>query len=183
MGSIGSGRRNQGGKATTGNHWALDVRQLQRDDLLIHGRSFGLNWMRNGKPVVSITVQTEADSVILNYRHQRGGEWKSEKYPVRLEWTGCTFGGRRAWFLCPAQGCGRRVAILYSGGIFACRHCYKLAYACQRQSADDRAMRRADNIRQQLGWGAGIANPKGGKPKGMHWATFERLTAKQTSFA
>ncbi len=23
----------------------------------------------------------------------------------------------------PARGCGRRVAILYSGGIFACRHC------------------------------------------------------------
>jgi len=118
------------------------------------------------------------------YRHQRGdGEWKSENYPVRVEWTGCTFGGRRAWFLCPAQGCGRRVAILYSGGIFACRHCYKLAYACQRENADDRAMRRADNVRQQLGWGAGIANPKGGKPKGMHWATFARLSAKQDAFA
>jgi hypothetical protein len=23
-----------------------------------------------------------------------------------------------------------------------------------------------------LGWGAGIANPEGGKPKGMHWRTF-----------
>ena len=25
------------------------------------------------------------------------------------------------------------------------------------------------------GWGAGIANPEGGKPKGMHWRTFRRL--------
>jgi hypothetical protein len=106
------------------------------------------------------------------------------EYPVRLEWTDCTMGGRRVWFLCSAAGCGRRVAILYLGGagIFACRHCYRLAYACQREAADDRAMRRADNIRERLGWQAGIANPRGGKPKGMHWRTFERLTAEHDAF-
>jgi hypothetical protein len=49
------------------------------------------------------------------------------EYPVRLEWTGCNLGGRRAWFLCPAQGYGRRVAILFRGSIFACRHCHKTA--------------------------------------------------------
>ncbi len=36
---------------------------------------------------------------------------------------------------------------------------------------------RADTIRKRLGWGAGILNGNGGKPKGMHWATFERLQA------
>ncbi|HNC53469.1 MAG TPA: hypothetical protein PLO14_14745, partial [Accumulibacter sp.] len=36
---------------------------------------------------------------------------------------------------------------------------------------------RAEKIRRRLGWPAGIANPSGGKPKGMHWRTFERLTA------
>ena len=93
---------------------------------------------------------------------------------------GCTLGGRRAWLLCPAQGCGRRVALLYIGGagIFACRHCYKLAYQCQRETDDDRAMRRADNIRRRLGWEAGIATPEGDKPKGMHWRTYERLVAQ-----
>ena len=30
-----------------------------------------------------------------------------------------------AAFICPAAGCGRRVAILYGGGNFACRHCYQ----------------------------------------------------------
>ncbi len=28
-----------------------------------------------------------------------------------------------------------------------------------------------------LGWDAGILNLPGGKPKGMHWRTFERLQA------
>ncbi|MBU1665653.1 MAG: hypothetical protein KKG92_09650 [Gammaproteobacteria bacterium] len=77
------------------------------------------------------------------------------------------------------------MALLYLGsaGIFACRHCYKLAYACQRETADDRAMRRADAIRRRLGWDAGIANPEGDKPKGMHWRTFEQLKARHDYFA
>lgn len=44
-------------------------------------------------------------------------------------------------------------------------------------------MRRAGNIRERLGWQAGIANPNGGKPKGMHWRTFNRLTAEYLGFA
>ena len=110
----------------------------------------------------------------------RGDDLQAREYPVRLEWTACTLGGRRAWFLCPADGCGRRVALLYLGGagIFACRHCYRLAYACQRETADHRAMRRADSIRERLGWQAGILNVNGGKPRGMHWRTFNRLTAE-----
>ena len=112
----------------------------------------------------------------------RGCEWKDELYPVRLDWSPCTYGGRRAWFLCLAAGCGRRVAILYRGGIFACRHCYRLAYPCQREIDDDRAARRADTIRRRLGWEPGILNDEGGKPKGMHWRTFERLHAEQNDF-
>ena len=91
------------------------------------------------------------------YRHNSGGsDWQPMDYPVRLDWTDCTLGGRRAWLLCPERGCGRRVALLYIGGsgIFACRHCYKLAYASQRETPDDRAVRRADRIRDRLGWEA-----------------------------
>jgi hypothetical protein len=123
--------------------------------------------------------------VTLIYRHKSGGnDWQPMDYPVRLEWTACTLGGRRAWFRCPANGCGRRVALLYLGGagIFACRHCYRLAYACQRETADDRAARRADSIRERLGWQAGILNLNGGRPKGMHWRTFNRLTAEHDAF-
>lgn len=185
MSGWGSGR-GQHGRVTTNDMRALDVRRLQRDGLLTPGQYFGWNWYRNNEKVSSIFVLTEADRVVLKYQHQsRGGPWQPMEYPVRLNWTDCTLGGRRAWFICPAEGCGRRVALLYIGGagIFACRHCYKLAYACQRETADDRAMRRADTIRRRLGWGAGIANPEGDKPKGMHWRTYERLKAEYAAFA
>ena len=65
------------------------------------------------------------------------------------------------------------MAILYGGGIFACRHCYRLAYPSQRANWDDRAARRADRIRDKPGWEPGILNGNGWKPKGMHWNTFE----------
>lgn len=184
MGGIGSGRRYQGGKDTTSDMRALDIRRLQRDGLLTPGGAFGWNWRRGGETVASIQIRTEAERVILNYRSRsNGGEWQPMEYPVYLDWTACNLGGRRAWFLCPVQGCGRRVAILYGGSVFACRHCHKLAYECQRETDDDRAMRRADTIRRRLGWVAGIANAEGDKPKGMHWRTFERLKAEHDAFA
>jgi len=183
MGGFGSGRRQQG-KDTTSDMQSLDIRRLQRDGLLMPGRAFNWNWSSNGKEVASIQMRTEVDCVIFNYRSRsNGGVWHPMEYPVYLEWTGCNLGGRRAWFLCPSQGCCRRVAILYGGSVFSCRHCHKLAYQCQRETDDDRAMRRAGTIRRRLGWVAGIANPKGGKPKGMHWRTFERLKAEHDAFA
>lgn len=179
MGGVGSGRRYQGGKETTDDMRALDIRRLHREGLLTPGRAFGWQWTRGGNEVASIQIRTESDRVILGYRTQRnGGEWRPMEYSVYLAWTDCNLGGRRPWFLCPAQGCGRRVAILYGGSIFACRHCHKLAYECQRETDDDRAARRANTIRRRLGWEPGIFNPSGWKPKGMHWRTFERLKAE-----
>jgi hypothetical protein len=114
----------------------------------------------------------------LTYNHQANGSstWESLDYPVRLETTHCHYGGVRYWFICPADGCGRRVAILYSADkYFACRHCYQLAYQSQREASNDRASRRANKIRDKLEWERGILNPIGWKPKGMHWKTFNRL--------
>lgn len=182
MGGFGSGH-GQRGKDTTSNMRLLDIRRLQRDGLLTSGRAFGWNWTRNGKEVASIQMRTEVDRVILNYRSRsNGGEWQSMEYPVYLDWTSCNLGGRRAWFLCPARGCGRRVAILYGGAVFACRHCHKLVYACQRETEDDRAARRANSIRRRLGWEAGIFNSEGGKPKGMHRRTFHLLKSRHDAF-
>ena len=180
MGGMGSGRRDQGGKDTTDDCHILDVRLFQRDGVLVAGRSFTTNRMRNGKAVASIQMRSEADRVILDYRHQRGGgEWKSQNYPVQIEWTPCNYGGTRAWFRCPANGCGRRVAKLYLGGsIFACRHCYQLVYSCQRENFEDRATRQADKIHDRLKWEPGILNGHGIKPKEMHWRTYQRLTMK-----
>jgi hypothetical protein len=40
----------------------------------------------------------------------------------------------------------------------------------------NRTMRRADRLRERLGWQPGIINPNGDKPKWMRWQTFDRLT-------
>ncbi len=52
---------------------------------------------------------------------------------AQLVWTPCNFGGFRPWFVCPGEGCGRRVAILYGPGQgqMLCRHCRNLNYASQ----------------------------------------------------
>ena len=186
MGGMGSGRHwHYGAKDTTSDYRTLDVRRWKRDGLLNANQSFGWQWSRDGEVFASIRVRTETEQVVLTYRHRSQGEeeWQDESYHVYLDWTLCHLGGERPWFLCPARGCGRRVAILYGGGIFACRHCYQLAYPSQREVAYDRAARQADKIRERLGWEQGILNPKGWeKPKGMHWRTFERLNKEHDRF-
>jgi Protein of unknown function (DUF3489) len=102
----------------------------------------GWKWTRDGETVASIQMRAEQDRVILIYRHRSGGgDWEDEQYPVHIVHTPCNIGGERPWFICPTVGCGRRVAILYGGGIFACRHCYQLAYASAREYVCDRAAR------------------------------------------
>lgn len=177
MGGFGSGT--SGGKRCTDDMCSLDVRRIHREGLLAPGRFSTWLWSHNGQPTATICFRAEEDRLVLSYNirntHQVGGEWEAMNYPVLLDWTSCGFGGWRVWWRCPAQGCGRRVAVLYGGRVFACRRCNRLAYRSQRERQDDRAARRADRIRRRLGWDAGILNPNGPKPKGMHWRTFERL--------
>lgn len=185
MGGLGSGRqgRQSGAKQTTDRCHSLDIRHWQREGLLQPEQAFVWRCMRG--EAVAISVRAEPDRLILTYQHQQGKDsWVHRQYPVRLNWTPCTLGGRRAWFECPGAGCGRRVAILYlaGAGMFSCRHCHQLVYACQREGADDRAARRAGKIRTILRWPPGILSGHGLKPRGMHWRTFWRLLAQQSAF-
>jgi len=184
MGGMGSGKKFYlGAKNTTENYRSIDVRHWQRNGLLAPYQTFWLRWTRDSEVVASISVNTKPGRVILTYRHRKDSEdWSNKNYTVYLDWTLCNFGGKRPWFLCPAPRCSRRVATLYVGCIFACRHCYQLAYQSQRETYDDRAARRANKIREKLDWKPGILNEIGWKPKGMHWSTFEQLTAKHNAF-
>lgn len=161
-------------KSTTSDYRQLDIRVLQRKGFLRPCGWTSLYWSSNGEVVGSIGICAEFDRVILKYKHQRYEEdWKSEEYTVSLDRTRCNYGGERIWFLCPAQGCSRRVAVLYGGSIFACRHCLQLAYDSQRETAYSRALSRAQAIRVKLG-----GHPAGDfpdKPKGMHWQTYNRF--------
>ena len=48
--------------------------------------------------------------------------------------------------------CGRKVTKLYAGGrLFACRHCYDLAYYSQQESLRERGLFKSQKIRMDLG--------------------------------
>lgn len=162
------------GRDCTSDMLQLDVRHLHRAGLLNPGR-YVLQWKRGSDVLASIDLTTLADCVRFTYRHNSdgGAQWQDTHALARLQRTPCHLGGYRAWWLCPR--CGRRVAILYAGETPACRHCYRLAYPSERESPTGRAIRKADKIRERLGWEPGILNGSGGKPKGMHWRTFAQL--------
>ena len=185
MGGSGSGRRwHYSAKDTTESYLSIDVRWLKREGVLSPGTSRGINWSRHGEVTAAIAIKAERGRVLLTYRQRSGGEeWKQHEYPIHLATTPCHMGGERDWFLCPARGCGLRVAVLYGGGIFACRECYRLAYPSQREDAADRAARRAHRIRDRMGWSGGVLEGSGwGKPKGMHWRTYQRLCDEHDTF-
>lgn len=176
---MGSGRHRQEGKSTTKDYRDLDVRLLQRKGLLVPGRTSTLRWSINGSTLEAIQIRAEDDRVIISQdRRREDGEGSTVEYSVFLDWSECHLGGQRAWFRCPSKGCGRRVALLYSGTIYACRHCYQLAYASQSLNGYNRALSKVERLRDKLDWEPGIMNIDRSKPKGMHRRTYARLAAE-----
>ena len=179
MGGRGSGRRaTYCGKDTTEGSLPLDIRRLQRSGALTPGRACSWQWTLNDRVRASIQIRSAAWQVELAYSYTpNGGAAEIIRQTVLLETTPCTLGGTRPWVCCPM--CSRRVAVIYGKGrLFACRRCKGLAYASQAEDDGDRAIRRADSIRKRLGWPPGIFNPVGGRPAGMHWSTFWKLSAE-----
>lgn len=179
MGGYGSGRHfYDEAKATTNSYLSMDIRRWKQEKLLIPDNSFVREWGCEKEIVASIRVEVALDlgHVSLSYQNKvNKQEWENFNYQVPIVWVDCNLGGRRPWFICPVKRCGRRAALLYAGSVFACRHCYKLVYQCQRETSGDRASRQAEKIRDKLKWMPGILNGEEWKPKGMHWKTFERL--------
>ena len=118
--------------------------------------------------------------VMYRARGWGDGEWKPLEQRVPITWTACYFGGHRPWFVCSVYSggryCGRRVALLYGAGeLFACRRCYGLAYASQREASYFRDVDKAQKIRIELGGSPNMSEAFPDKPKGMHWQTYERF--------
>ena len=178
MGGRGSGRRSGcGGKPETSDSMPLDIRKLARTGLVGQGSSFSWQWLVNGRQVACIEIRVDClDSLMLSYRMKSTGVVVEQN--VQMQTSPCYLGGQRRWFSCPR--CCRRVAVLYAPGRhFACRQCCGLGYATQKEGAGDRASTKADKLRKRMGWEAGILNGDGGKPKGMHWKTYQRLKSER----
>lgn len=162
-------------KRSTNDMHALDIRKIARAGLLTPGHTFTWQWSRGGNVIATIGgIVDTANSVTLHYRTRRhGGEWQDKRYQVMIGWTPCNYGGTRPWWHCPC--CGRRVAVLWGGQIYACRQCHQINYESTRTTESNKPFDRANKIRARLGWGGGVASPQGSKPKGMHWKTYLRL--------
>lgn len=178
MGGKGSGLHwRWDAKSTVESRRKIDIRHWHKEGLLEPHQLFSRKWSRNGQLIAEIIVYTELHKLnfICRYRDSNG-QWQQIDYPVYLSWTACRYGGERPWFLCPAKGCEQRVAILYSGNVYACRHCHQLAYTSQREADYYRSARKAEKIIKRLGWNDnGFSDFDEEKPKGMHWYTYEHL--------
>ncbi|WP_260456030.1 hypothetical protein [Pseudomonas baetica] len=166
-------------KDATEDYRALDVRALHRAGVLVAGWSGNWQWSRNGGVRAKIGVTVESLTRLhLCYQATSRGQVEAKDYVVPVVWTSCHLGGSRPWFSCPS--CGRRVAKLYGGVVFACRHCWRLNYASQQVSTRDRAADRSWSLRRRLGCDEGFLSMPAEyicKPKGMHWRTFNRKIA------
>ena len=121
MGGIGSGRRPGEGstrRVTTDEVPALDVRDLKREGLIAAGQER-----------VGVLRRFRRRSRVLAPGEKRIVELVAN---LRLTWTPCNYGGSRPWFVCPGEGCRRRVAIVYGpDSPPLCRLCRGLSYASQ----------------------------------------------------
>ena len=152
---------------------SIDVLEWNRRGYLRSPRWFSWAWSRDNERVASINVETQRHSVTLKYRSRSYGEdWSDVEQRVAIEWTPCRFGGERPWFMCSVASnsvyCGRRATKLYGAGrLFACRHCYRLAYASQQESAHQRGLGKSQKIRMRLGGSPNMLEEFPDKPKGM----------------
>jgi hypothetical protein len=180
MGGPGSGNWYRWARrSTTDDYQCIDVRALNRQRVLIPGLSGTLRWRHGDRQTGSIGLRVigHGDKAIaMRFSYTFNGEEYS--YLVYLTWTPCHFGGQRPWFLCSGEGCGRRVAALYGGRYFLCRHCHKLVYESTHDEPYVRHLRKTQAIRTRLGGSGSIGEPFPEKPKGMHWRTYRRLRSE-----
>jgi hypothetical protein len=181
MGGYNSGRPPMYRTSMVEDCLSLNVNYLHRQGSLRNGSAGSLQWSSNGRGLSSVGFRMEGNQLTLNYRYRSsGGEWECIEEPIHVVRNPCRFGGTRPYFICPGvmNGvvCGRRVVMLYAGSnYYFCRHCYRLKYSSQYAGSWDRAMTRANKIRERLGGHWEMDSMLAPRPKGMWHRTYERL--------
>lgn len=176
MGGLGSGRRQSyNTRPTTEDYFALDIRNWNRKGLIKPNKSFIWRWSQGVHVLGEIGVKVASESLIYVIC---GLKENSPILSIKLSWSACTYGGKRAWFICPREGCNNRIAILYGTRLFACRRCLQLPYMCQSESEIWRSERQADKIRVKLGWSDLGLIDSDPRPKGMHRNSYNRLLSE-----
>jgi hypothetical protein len=172
MGGMGSGRPCLNTLASDVRR--LDLRSLQSAGALTPYARARWEWSSGEKIVATASTECTDQLLMLTYRTGAGTCWTSRTLSLPLTWSACNFGGRRAWFRCPAPNCGRRVVILYGDDKFVCRKCRRISYESQRITPSERALARAQTLRVRFGASVDLSSPLAPKPKGMHSWTYTR---------
>lgn len=181
MGGFGSGR--QGGRATVESALKLDIDAMIRARIILPGAHVG-GEMKFQFYDDELCVQFKALAVNpwnswIRLRYVISDYWTGEQHEINdtvyLATSRPHYGGQRWWFVCPSEN--RRVRKLYlplGGRGFRSRHFYRLAYASQRETVHDRAMRRVRKLCCRLG-GDPVDDHFPEKPPRMRWATYNRI--------
>ena len=172
MGGLGSGRRSS--RVCTDQLLSLDIRQLVRKKAHVRNTTVQVSWGSNQSQIV-LEIRSDGGALFFQNLTFPNLDRVPSAYEVRLDLTGCNFGGSRAWFRCPNTLCGKRVAILYGGNVFLCRHCWSADYRSQRESVVNRLFRRIYKIRRKMGWQGPCGYGVGSRPKYMSRQKYDRI--------
>lgn len=146
----------------------------------VHTVSLGAQWVTPGHELAGL--------IFLKHGRTDTDGARVIACRVRVSYTACNYGHRRAWLHCPK--CGRRVyRLFYYPHLFdrsgralhtlQCRTCGKFTYTQWAARGFDKAQARcmalADKMKARGGrdWGMWDTYPT--KPKGMHHATYHRM--------
>jgi hypothetical protein len=184
MGGFGSGRR--GGQPTIESTLRIDIDVLRRHMMIRLGIRGGCVMHFSGYwHDLDVECETHIDGPWNGWVRLKYGmtdywtdEWLDIDDQIWLASSRPPFGGLRWWFVCPHLN--RRVRKLYlplGGRHFWSRRAYELAYASQRETKYDRALRRARKLRLRLG-GDPADDEYPDKLKRMRWTTYNRLMDK-----
>jgi len=153
---------------------ALDVRVLARHGLTAAGTQGTVEWTSQGQRIGTARVVGGDKQITVTYRIAAPGITDAERVVrIGLTYTKPGYGGRQAWFVCPA--CSRRRAIVYLRDEFRCRDCHGLAYQSQRWGKVERLVQKTERIGKRLD-GISVAGefiPM--RPKWMQERTYERV--------
>ncbi len=114
----------------------IDIKFLKNEGYLIKNTSRHgmIVWSSHGEETGRADIYVDTLNHTLNISYYYRDLWTERTYvssDILITSTPCYFGGQRYWLKCE---CGKRVGILYAGGIkFRCRHCYDLVYYSQQE--------------------------------------------------
>ncbi|SNC74474.1 hypothetical protein SAMN04487881_2375 [Marinobacter sp. es.048] len=180
MGSIFSGRKpSKTAKPFPEQFVTLDIRKLQKSDGLEPGEAYNLHKYKLGEKCGIFSIVVYPGCLELRYTARSHEANQLPPQVINITQTPCHFGGNRAWFLCPGDQCGRRVAILYGPNLMLCRRCWGIAYQSQRENQIQRMFRKLRLIEASYTGRPNDSAPRDRtRPVGMHHRTFKLLQEK-----